>query len=243
VTFTFAKAQTEDELEAVYRFRYDVYVEEMGRYRDVADHERRRFWEPEDEHSWIFYALEGDTVVATARLSWGGDGFSDRQVHHYSLERYVAELPADHMIVGERLMVASRLRGSGIVERLMSQWHDLNPGYDIRVVFGACEPHLLSLYLGMGQRTYARHNINSAEAGYLIPIVGFPQGPDALVGLGRWRRQGAEPAPQRGTRLPVTGRRGAAEGRARRDLGVRPLHPRGRGTLPRAQQHHRVRQW
>ena len=36
-------AETEAEKQAVYRFRYDVYVEEMGRYRGVADHENRNF--------------------------------------------------------------------------------------------------------------------------------------------------------------------------------------------------------
>jgi predicted GNAT family N-acyltransferase len=184
-TFTFGKAETEEDLEAVYRFRYDVYVDEMGRYRDVADHERRRFVEPEDEHSWIFFAREDDEVVATARMTWGGDRFSERQIHHYHLERYVQELPPEMMIVGERLMVAPRLRGSGLVEQLVGRSHQLNPGHDIRINFGACEPHLLSLYLGWGERTYAPKNINSAEAGYLIPIVGFPKGVDALVGLGR----------------------------------------------------------
>ena len=37
---------TDAQREAVYRFRYDIYVEEMGRYRDVADHEGRRLVEP-----------------------------------------------------------------------------------------------------------------------------------------------------------------------------------------------------
>jgi hypothetical protein len=41
----------------------------------------------------------------------------------------------------------------------------------IQLIFGDCEPHLLNLYLGLGQRTYSKTNVNSAEAGYLIPIV------------------------------------------------------------------------
>jgi hypothetical protein len=41
----------------------------------------------------------------------------------------------------------------------------------IQLIFGACEPHLLSLYLGNGQRTYSKRNINSRESGYLIPLV------------------------------------------------------------------------
>ena len=36
----FHLAQTEEEKQAIYRFRYDVYVEEMGRYGSAADHEK-----------------------------------------------------------------------------------------------------------------------------------------------------------------------------------------------------------
>jgi len=41
----------------------------------------------------------------------------------------------------------------------------------IQLIFGACEPHLLSLYVSQGCRTFAKKNVNSAGAGYMIPIV------------------------------------------------------------------------
>src|SRR5581483_12277560 len=69
--FSFGLATTPEEEEAVYRFRYSVYVEEMGRYQGTADHAGRRLVEPEDDHSLIFFATDGDEVVATARLTWG----------------------------------------------------------------------------------------------------------------------------------------------------------------------------
>ena len=73
-------AQTEGEREAIYRFRYDVYVEEMGRYRSIADHDRRMLVEPEDATANHVYALADGEVVGAARGSWGGAGpFSDRQ--------------------------------------------------------------------------------------------------------------------------------------------------------------------
>jgi len=50
-------------------------------------------------------------------------------------------------------------------------------------VFGACEPHLISFYCRY-QRPYGTHNINSAEAGYLIPLCSLVQGPEPLEGLG-----------------------------------------------------------
>ena len=73
-------AETAEEREAVFRVRYDIYVEEMGRYRSVADHERRRLVDPEDDTSWIIYATDGADVVGSMRITWGGDGFSSRQL-------------------------------------------------------------------------------------------------------------------------------------------------------------------
>ena len=66
--------------------------------------------------------------------------------------------------------------------------------HDLRVVFGCCEPHLLSLYLKMGQRTYAPHNINSPSAGYLIPLVTFVPDVEALRGVGPDTAPGELPA-------------------------------------------------
>jgi predicted GNAT family N-acyltransferase len=184
MTFTFGRAETEAELAAVYEFRYSVYVEEMGRYQATADHAHRWLTEPEDEHSWIFFATEGAEVIASGRLTWGGDRFSERQIRQYSLAPFLAEIAPERMAVGERLMVVPKHRGSGLVDELLLRSLDTLVEHDVRIAFGACEPHLLSLYLGMGHRTYAQKNINSAEAGYLIPLVNFPQGTDVLTGIG-----------------------------------------------------------
>jgi hypothetical protein len=184
MTIEVGRAETADEKEAVYRFRYSVYVEEMGRYQGSADHAGRRLVEPEDEHSWIFHARDGGEVVGTARLSWGANGFSPRQVDEYSLAPFLEEVPHQHLAIGERVMVTPMLRGTGLVDELLACRDEVGVGHDVRVQFSACEPHLLSLYLGRGRRTYAERNINTPEAGYLIPLVAFPQGPEALVGVG-----------------------------------------------------------
>ena len=66
------------------------------------------------------------------------------------------------------------------MEEVLQCRDDTGLAHDVRIQFSACEPHLLSLYLGRGRRTYSTKNINTPEAGYLIPMVGFPQGVDAL---------------------------------------------------------------
>src|SRR5439155_2983437 len=93
MTYDVGLAETAEEKEAVYRFRYAAYVEEMGRYQGSADHAGRRLVEAEDPVSWTFYARDGGEVVGTARLSWGANGFSERQVDEYSLARFLDELP------------------------------------------------------------------------------------------------------------------------------------------------------
>jgi hypothetical protein len=171
-----AIAETEDEKRAVYRFRYSIYVEEMGKYKAVADHAQRLFYEPCDAHSRIFYATENGEVVATARTTWGGDApIPQRMIEQYQLAPFLAELPQSALCVGERGMVVPRLRGTDLFLQLIGASLRFANEHRIQLCFGDCEPHLLNLYLGLGYRTYSKKNVNSAEAGYLIPILFVPE--------------------------------------------------------------------
>jgi Cyclic nucleotide-binding domain/Acetyltransferase (GNAT) domain len=175
-------AETVEEREAVFRFRYAIYVEEMGRYKDVADRVDRRLADPEDEWSWIIYAVDGDEIVGTLRMTWGGAGFSDRQMRQYGLQPFLDELPRKVLAVGERAMMSAMWRGEDVLAQLGSVIEPLLESHGVKAVFGACEPHLLSCYC-RSQRPYGSRNINSAEAGYLIPLVSFRPGAEALSRL------------------------------------------------------------
>jgi hypothetical protein len=175
-------ATTAEEKEAVYRFRYSIYVEEMGRYLTTADHPARRLEDPEDEHSWIVYTAEEGEVLASLRMTWGGHGFSARQIQQYGLEPFLAELPASALAVGERTMIdPTRRGGASLLPALLEQTSSLTAAHGVSLVFGACEPHLLSLYVPM-QKPYATRNINSPEAGYLVPLISVVGDPTATDG-------------------------------------------------------------
>ena len=178
-------AESGEEKEAVYRFRYDIYVEEMGRYRGIADHAQRLFYEPEDESARIFYAAVDGKVVATSRFNWGGDApFTDRLVEHYRLAPFLAEIPKEQIVVGERGMVRPDLRGSRVFWELGEKSQGFVSQKRVQLVFGACEPHLLSRYVSQGSRTFASKNINSPDSGYLIPIVNVVEDIDYLRRIG-----------------------------------------------------------
>lgn len=175
------RAQSEQDREELFRFRYGVYVEEMGRYRKTADHRGRRLLEPEDAHSILYGAREDGQAVGTSRLTLGADGFSPRQIEQYSLGPFLSEVPAQLMAIGERLMVAPQHRGATVASKLRElALQDIEAG-GVRLVFGNCEPHLLSMNLSAGGRTYAEHNINSEEAGYLIPLMFLGGDTDTLA--------------------------------------------------------------
>src|SRR6266852_6272215 len=129
------RAQSEEDREELFRFRYSVYVEEMGRYRRAADHRGRRLVEPEDAHSVLYGAREDGRVVGTTRLTFGSDGFSRRQIEGYSLAPFLAEVPVGLMAVGERLMLAPRLRGSAVTEQLRELWQEDVDARRVRLVF------------------------------------------------------------------------------------------------------------
>jgi hypothetical protein len=134
--FEFGRATTAVEVDAVQRLRFSVYVEELGRYRDVADSGSGRFAEPEDDHSWIFYARDGDEVVAATRMTWGGDGFSARQIDQYQLAPFLEDIPLASMAVGERNSVLPAYRGTGVLDDMMQHSRPFIEAHDLRLVSG-----------------------------------------------------------------------------------------------------------
>ena len=81
---TFGRATTPEEVEAVQRLRFEVYVGELGRYRSKADD--GRFAEPEDDSSWLFYA-RGRRDGRDGSPDVGGRDFSARQIEQFSPSR------------------------------------------------------------------------------------------------------------------------------------------------------------
>jgi hypothetical protein len=177
-------ATSEDERRAVARLRYDVYVTELARYGGRADHANRELRDPEDDVSWLFYASDGPEVIASTRLTSGTQGFSPRQIDQYGLAPFLAELEPEHLVVGERTTVRPSHRGSDALRCLLDATAGPMRDSGARVVFGACEPHLVPTYVAAGQRPYGHRNINHADAGYLIPLISFIPDVESLRGMG-----------------------------------------------------------
>lgn len=63
------EAKSADDINAICRFRYDVYISEQGRSIEGADHERREVREPLDHCSRILIAEDADGLVGCIRTT------------------------------------------------------------------------------------------------------------------------------------------------------------------------------
>jgi len=177
-------ATGDDERAAIYRQRYEIYVEEMNRYGSIADHDHRRLVEDIDTVSRLFYAVRDGVLVGSIRLTLGADGgLTPGLIEKYSLGSFLEEVPVEQIIVGERFMVNKALRGTDVLFEMFTTYMRLVNELRIQLMIGDCEPHLLNVYQALGFRPYAQRNINSGDAGYLIPLVVVAEDIEYVRGL------------------------------------------------------------
>ena len=170
--FTLHIAQTEAEREAIYRLRYEIYVEEMHVFNDIADHERRMLYGENDNNAWLMYAKIGDELIGSLRLNLGKYGcFSDELEDTYDLQRFRKAIDDDQLLVLTRFMVRKAYRGSQISYRMIEEVAEICKREKIEVAVCDCQPHLVRYYQRMGFRSYACPVYNDAAFGIMIPLA------------------------------------------------------------------------
>jgi predicted GNAT family N-acyltransferase len=159
------------EREAVYRLRYEVYVEELRMFGGVADHAARRLTDPHDERSRLLLATVDGEPVGTLRLTWGGDGaFSEEFVETYALDRFAAVVPPERVLVGTRFMVPVDHRGGMVPFRLIEAATRFGVEHQVEVALVDCQPHLIRMYLRLGFRSYCP-TYNDPQMALMVPLA------------------------------------------------------------------------
>ncbi|NKB27706.1 MAG: cyclic nucleotide-binding domain-containing protein [Rhodobacteraceae bacterium] len=182
---TIVQATTAEQVRAAQRMKYNIYVKEMGRYGEVADHHQRLLIEDDDTDSRIFNAMIDGQVVGTSRLSCGADNaLGARQVAQYDLAKFLKTVPSAQIVVGERFMIQPAYRGTDLLNQIFASYMGFLNASRIQFAFGDCEPHLLNTYQALGFRTYTKNNVNSPSTGFLIPLVFVVEDLDYLRRIG-----------------------------------------------------------
>jgi len=152
--FEIREAVDEAARNEIYRFRYRIYVEQLGLRQEYADHGRKLVVEPLDEAARIYAAYFNGAVVGAIR----GNRFSDLQTAYYrELYRIDDRFPfrPDEMSLTTKLMFDPVLRGSVYPIRLIVHYaRDFNARRPCKIDFVDCRRWLLPFFLKLGYVDY-----------------------------------------------------------------------------------------
>jgi hypothetical protein len=146
--------------EAIYRFRYDVYVQELDKFVELADHNKRFLYESQDDHSVHFYVNEDSELAGAVRLQIGSyESFVEDEIELLRLYPLLNSFGPSRIAIVSRFICHKKYR-KGIlpVQILLGLYHwQFSLQNSLIAVFALVEKHLLELYSKFGLRRYT-HN-------------------------------------------------------------------------------------
>jgi len=170
------RAQTREELEAIHRFRYTIYAEELGREIGGVDHENRMVRDAEDDKDYSIHLYVGtlDEIMGVLRIRfWKRGAIPDYEMKALSLHLFP---DINKLAVAEmgRLMVKRTMRGFFILPSLALETYQILVGEkNVDFVFLYCRPGLVRHYRRLGARPYVG-NLVTAPEGMEVPMVVVP---------------------------------------------------------------------
>jgi GNAT superfamily N-acetyltransferase len=164
-------AQTEEERQAIYRFRYRVYVEELGKSPPSADHANKILKEELDDTAVLLYAAEDGEIVGTLRNNFDvPEGLPERLQRVLELKRFGVAFAPGALSYTSRLMVAAERRHTSVMRRLVQAIYRMTRDRGVRLSFLHAPPSLVPLYEHLGFRRYT-HAFKDEVAGQQVPMV------------------------------------------------------------------------
>ncbi len=182
------RAQSRAELEAIYRFRYEVYHQEFGRLLGEPDHQRRWVRDDDDElpTTTILYTGTPERITSTVRLRhWRPGQVPHHDVEELSMDR-IPDLETRPTAEIGRLMVRSSRRGRLQVAALVRAGYELLVGeFQSQLVFCYCSPGLTHFYQRIAMRPYGGRLV-AAPDGVMVPMVSVTSDADYYRRVGSY---------------------------------------------------------
>ncbi|MEM7218570.1 MAG: GNAT family N-acetyltransferase [Pseudomonadota bacterium] len=135
-------------VEEIGRFRYDIYVDQLGYPQSHADHARRVIVDPLDATAVNFYArAEGGEIVGVCRQNFCRDGMPDSYV---ALHRLQAPEHPQHTALTTRLMVREDYRLTRLPFALMRACYEACVQASIKYCHVDCYAPLVETFERLG---------------------------------------------------------------------------------------------
>jgi hypothetical protein len=162
-------ARSKEELLQLFRFRYAIYVEEMGRKPRHADHSSQTIEEPLDSTGYNMIALEDGQIVGALRANIGTETDFGEYGELYEMGRAGAWFP-EHVSMTSKFMVATQHRGGTVAVRLALACFEFGCLQDIFFDFMDTNRHLEATYQRLGYHAYKGRCVHP-DYGDVLPMV------------------------------------------------------------------------
>ena len=167
---TIRQAESPEDLEKLYRFRYRIYVEEMGRHQRYADHAGRRVEEPLDAAAAHFIAVDpSGAIVGCLRWNSGSNTDFGEYVNLYDMRRADLYFPQQCSNT-TKLMTTPEYRRSSLGIELCVTGFAYAVAHGTVCDFIDCNPHLERFFTRFGYRSYNGRLIHP-EYGDVLPML------------------------------------------------------------------------
>ncbi len=164
-------AETPTDREAIFRFRYRVFVEELGRQSGSADHGARLMYDELDKHAVLLYARdEAGQIVATARTNiMRPEEVPEHLKIVFSIHRF-SSFQDCVVSFSSWGMIAREWRQTPLMQHMIIQLYHVLKQREVHFDFCHCRPAMVHAYESFGARRYA-DNFVDPDAGYQVPLV------------------------------------------------------------------------
>ena len=165
------RVDSTEKREALYRFRYQVYVEEFG-MTTAADHDNRRLTDALDEISTSYVILDSDNAIrGSLRTTYLVDVPDQKDLAaRFWMQPAIERFGASAIATTSRFILDPALRNGRIILRIMEAAYADFQRHGCRLNYGDCSAHLLPFYEHMGYRRYT-NGYNDTAYGYKVPIL------------------------------------------------------------------------
>ena len=169
---TILLAVSEAERQEVYRFRYAVYVEEMGKSPPGANHERRVLMDRFDATASLYLLRDGEgALVGTLRINHLAALESAQEaLRPIPLEPLLEQAPLKNLSYTSRLMLRADWRGGSSLALLCNRIFADSLEEGIRFDLCHAHPGLIELYEQLGYRRFCA-GITLPGVGYQVPML------------------------------------------------------------------------
>jgi GNAT superfamily N-acetyltransferase len=166
------KVRTESEANAVFRLRYDVYVEELRRTQRCADHTSRLIAEPLDSCANLLCAYDGQRLVGTVRTNYTRCSPLAEYEHLYEMERAGTAHPHSTSVT-TKLVVAPQYRGTVLAYRLAAATYVLALRDGIQFDFVDVYPARVAFFERLGYRIHVPQAVHPEYGQVVVMCLGM----------------------------------------------------------------------